>query len=445
MSITGYKSSEGVDIGLFFLAGNSGITTGYKNSEGTDLGSLFLAGNSGITTGYKNSEGGDLGSLFARAPMFSVIGNGTGGGVGAALAISLSAITGDNLGNIYVSLAAPNTKLLAYNGPGTTSTPCNFIAKWNKTLWQPIGVGDGGAGGFNFVAGTGGGVKCIGIDNFNNLYALGSFNIAYNATNLSCKYICLWNESTSSWSNVGSPPTTYYGFITFACDLNNNIFTSGAGSNIAYKCTTSPSYVWTTLTIAPIMSGYPSVLVNDINGNIYVGGNPQFNGAGGYIDIAKFPNGGTAFAPLSNSTSGIASSSVISNMAIDNTTGNIYIVGTFTGVYNSGTLIPANGLAVVSSSGVWSALGNTIGPGSYTSIAIDPSLNLYFGGNGINLYKYSISTQTYSIIGNTATGGTISRLHFNNSNNALYASCLRTMKTTATGITISANNICSYF
>lgn len=63
----GFRNSAGTELDALFYPGNSGITTGFKRSDGVDLGSLFMAYTTGAkqgATGFKNSAGTDFADLF---------------------------------------------------------------------------------------------------------------------------------------------------------------------------------------------------------------------------------------------------------------------------------------------------------------------------------------------------------------------------------------------
>lgn len=123
-----------------FQPGNALITTGFKISNGTDLGNLFLSGQSFYTTNYKNSLGQDLGSLFAPSLPFIPTG-----------ASITGIVYGSDFRNSYYyaiflvpsvqGSVAPNTK---FNY--TSSSVISFIC-----------VGGGGGGG-----GSRGGASCGG-------------------------------------------------------------------------------------------------------------------------------------------------------------------------------------------------------------------------------------------------------------------------------------------
>lgn len=73
---TGFQDSSGTDTDSLFTPGNSGLDTGFKRSDGVDLGLLYhpyTTGAKRAATGLQRSDGVDLSDLFQNSsvPLFT--------------------------------------------------------------------------------------------------------------------------------------------------------------------------------------------------------------------------------------------------------------------------------------------------------------------------------------------------------------------------------------
>ena len=131
------------------------IRTGFKISDGTDIGNLFASGNSNIVTDYKDPSGIDLGSLFLPKLPFSASG------------ASQKGVTDSTDQNYYYAI---------FNNNGTVVTNKN-----SGTLYS-ICVGGGGAGGWSTHGISPGGGGGGGVDQKETLLSDYSIDTTFNVT-----------------------------------------------------------------------------------------------------------------------------------------------------------------------------------------------------------------------------------------------------------------------
>jgi hypothetical protein len=207
-----------------FQPGNALITTGFKISNGTDLGNLFLSGNSGILTNYKNSLGQDLGSLFAPTRPF-IVNNADRSGYTASYyytIFSLTGLTGSVTFNPKYNYTS-NSKLyfvcvgaggggggsrggLSCGGGGGGGVYSNFVLFNSSSPTYSITIGFGGAGGApNSTGGNG-----------------GESRVTYSGTNFVIK--C---TGGSGGTNTGAGS----GGVVYIDNINTSLGTVGSGGN----------------------------------------------------------------------------------------------------------------------------------------------------------------------------------------------------------------------
>ncbi len=248
-----------------------------------------------------------------------------------------------------------------------TSTPANYIAKWNGSAWSAVGNG------FNAA------VLALAVDNSDNVYAGGTFTLACDATcnpatSTPANHIANWNGS--AWSAMG------HGFdsvvFALAVDGGDNVyaggfFTRACDATCAPATSTPVNYIaqwnggaWSALsggTSAPV-----TALGHDSSNNVYAGGMFSAADSTAVSYIAKW--NGSAWSALGN---GDAANGTVIALARDNNN-NVYAGGGFT----TAASLPAKYVAKWNGS-AWSAVGNGFNA-TVIALAVDGSDNVYAGG-----------------------------------------------------------------
>ena len=190
------------------------------------------------------------------------------------------ALSLDSFGNVYA-------------GGGFTTAggiTASRIAKFTLTTaaWSPLGNNGVGGSSFPFC-------NALAIDSSGNVYAGGSFTIAYNSdgTNITANRIAKFTVISSTWSALGSGLNSNCNTLKF--DSTGNLYAGGsfttADGNLANRiaCWTPSSYSWSALGTGTNngLGGICNAITFDSAKNLYVGG--AFTTAGEIIanGIAK--------------------------------------------------------------------------------------------------------------------------------------------------------------
>ncbi|MEI8044775.1 MAG: Ig-like domain repeat protein, partial [Verrucomicrobiota bacterium] len=281
-------------------------------------------------------------------PTFSDSGwSGLGTGLNGAV-VNVYALALDGSGNLYVGG-------LFTSAGGVSATN---IAKWNGSVWSPLGSGINSTVTALAISGT-------------NLYAGGEFTSAGGVANT--KYIAKWNGS--AWSALGSGMSAnVYALAVSGTNLYaGGWFTSAGGTSANYVAKWNGNS-WSALGSG--MSGTPLIVQTAVYAlavsgtNLYAGGNFTLAGAVANTKaIAKW--NGNAWSALGSVP--YNTYDIVHALAVDGT--NLYAGGQFP---NAAGATNATGIAKWSG-GAWSALGTGLG-GVVQALAVDGSGNLYAGG-----------------------------------------------------------------
>ena len=418
---TGYEFLDGgiykdfADV--FEITYPSGVSTGYISNKypynGKDLGQIFKNGTSAKTTSYYNPLHIDLGSIFDLKNMgpWYALGDGISGGSGP----QVNSIAIDSSGNVYV---------------GGFFTTAGTISASNIAMWIPSSPGIPGTW-YALGAGISGGsfplVNSIAIDSSGNVYVGGKFTTA---GTIPASNIAVWipgSPGTGTWSALGTGVSGSGSQVNhIAIDSSGNVYVGGKftapASNIAVWMPSSPG-TWYALGTGVTGGTLPEVNHIAINssGNVYVGG--TFDTAGGIIvnNIAIWTPT-TILVPYTGNWSTLSSGLYIGisgafvyAIAIDNSSGNVYVGGSF----STAGGITVNNIAIWMSSslgiGAWSALGSGLinGDNIVYSIAIDSYGNVYAGGSFLisgtisvqRIAMWTPSLGTWSALGTGVGGG----------------------------------------
>jgi hypothetical protein len=328
----------GIVGGVYSSTTNSSTTNPRVNALAWDGANLYAGG-------QFSTAGGNSANLIAKwdGNTWSPLGSWTIDGT--TFLPSVIALASDGT-NLYAGGA------FAYAG----GVNANCVAKWNGSVWSPMGGGMGGYSGGEYVLAWDG----------TNLYAGGTFTTA-GGNNAS--RIAKWNGS--AWSSLGSGID--YQVLALASD-GTNLYAGGwfttAGGTSANNIAKWNGSVW-----SPLGSGMgsgmggteASVAALAWDGtNLYVGGNFTTAGGTSAYNIAKW--NGTTWSPLGSGMNG-----TVAALAWDGT--NLYAGGSFTtaGGINANNIAKWNG-------SVWSPLGSGISGGGINALTWG-GMNLYAGGN----------------------------------------------------------------
>lgn len=316
------------------------------------------------------------------------------------------------------------------------------IAKWNGTIWQPLGSG------FTH-GGDGTKVYALAMDNQGILYAGGEFYAGNNTYN-----IAKWNGT--SWEQMGAGTNRPVRVLAF--DAEGNLFAGGQFTEID-GVEASLIARWDGTTWHPLDTGIDAdaycavhTLLND-NGTLYVGGNftrvgdkaishiatwdnqewhtlTEGLGVQGIIQATVIDNHGRLYVAGTISTAGgqqvhnIAmwdgqnwhdlgggTNNVVHALALDNQ-GNLYVGGEFT----SAGGIPASRVAKWNGE-TWQALGAGVN-NTVKSLATNSAGHLYIGGRLGYILKWD--GISYSQVGGSIGNNTVHALIVDNQDN-LYA------------------------
>ncbi|GAB3869272.1 hypothetical protein GCM10028824_15940 [Hymenobacter segetis] len=245
----------------------------------------------------------------------------------------------------------------------------NRIARWNGTVWSPLGTG--GVNGANATVGA------LVVASTGDLYVSSSFTPA---GGVSANQVARWNGT--AWSAVGSSFADGY-VAGLAVDAAGEVFVGGnftlAGGTSANRLARWNGSAWSPWAlgsgIANGINGSVYALAVAANGDVYAGG--KFTQAGGVSanNIARW--NGTAWAALGTGTSTGIYPSWVNALAVA-ANGDVYVGGNFTQAGST----PANNVARWSN-GTWNSLGSgpANGVNSYVyALAIASNGGVYAGG-----------------------------------------------------------------
>ncbi|MFN8469804.1 MAG: PxKF domain-containing protein [Caldilineaceae bacterium] len=256
---------------------------------------------------------------------------------------TITAVVVDGAGNLYAG------------GTFTTigGVTANRVAKWNGTIWTPLGNG------------TNGNVSTLALDPSGNLYVGGAFTTAGDVT---ANRIAMWNGS--SWSDLGGGMDNTVSTLAF--DRSGNLY---AGGSFISAGGTAAKYIakWNGSSWSDVSGGMDNpvtALAFDAGGSLYAGG--SFINAGGTTAkyIARW--NGSSWSDV-----GGGMSAAVNALALDSS-GNLYAGGAF--ITAGG--VPANRVAKWNGSS-WSSLGSGTNNGTGSNVnalVVDGSGKLYAGG-----------------------------------------------------------------
>jgi len=284
---------------------------------------------------------------------------------------------------------------------GSTHLPAaSYIAKWDTLTsnWSALGGDNLGGPALN------GPVKALAADGAGNLYAGGGFKDVEQGilTLIGADYVARWDGAWHSLG-TGSGNGSLNGAVYALTVSGSNIYVSGAFTDVnnAGTVLTAADYVaqwngaqWSALgdngagdgSVSKDNNSIVNALAVAANGNLFVGGNfPAVNNNGTPLDKAGFIArwDGTNWNALLGHTNGAFNNiGTIYSVAIKGA--DVYVGGSFLGVYDGDTYIPNADYVAKWDGAHWSALGsNGAGGGSLNndvnSIAIIGS-NVYVGG-----------------------------------------------------------------
>jgi hypothetical protein len=245
------------------------------------------------------------------------------------------------------------------NGGGTSF----YVAKWNDTIWQPLGQGVN-------ALNANGGINTMVRDWAGNIYAAGGFTNASGKT-----YVAKWNGA--SWSEVGglNGLNANQSIHSIAVDFSGNVyatggFTNGAGKHFIAQWNGS---VWADIAVpnVPIMSN-KTYLTTDSSGFLIAGIHDEHNL---YSFIARW--NGTTWSDLGvrngGGSTGVGYETDVLSIAVDKLN-NIYTVAGFLGACK---VRKWNGSA-------WSSLGPSDFFTSAFGLYADTSGKIYASGTHLN-------------------------------------------------------------
>ncbi|MCX6318086.1 MAG: T9SS type A sorting domain-containing protein, partial [Bacteroidetes bacterium] len=238
-----------------------------------------------------------------------------------------------------------------------------YVAKWNDTIWQPLGQG---ANALNANSG----INSIVRDRAGNIYAAGGF------TNASGKrYVAKWNGT--GWSEVGGANglNANQSIHSIAVDFSGNVYATGAFTNGAGKHYIARwnGTIWEEIAVpnVPIMSD-KTFLTTDSTGFVIAGVHDEHNL---YAFLTRW--NGTAWIDLGLRNGGTSSSvgfeTDVISIAVDKFN-NIYTVAGFLGDCQ---VRKWNGSA-------WSSLGPSTFFTSAFGLYADTTGRIYASGTHLN-------------------------------------------------------------
>jgi hypothetical protein len=219
----------------------------------------------------------------------------------------------------------------------------NKVAKWDGTIWSPLGASNNGVNGF---------VNVIKLDNSNNLIVGGTFT---SAGGIPCSNIAKYDISNDSWSSLGSGTN---GSVNSIIINNNDMYIAGSFTTDGLGNSINRIAKWDSITSTwnPLidsgtsqngLNGTVLDMTFDLSGNLWVVGN--FSNAGGKyaLFIAKWD--GSLWTSFNANTFNTVATSIV----VDDSN-NLYVGGYFTTVMNFGSSpVTANYIAKLTA-GVWS-------------------------------------------------------------------------------------------
>jgi len=340
---------------------------------------------------------------------FTTVGSVTTNGIAMWSGSSWWALGSGVDGDVTALAIDPATGYLYVGGSFSTAggVTANNIALWNGSSWSALG------------SGTDNVIYALTTDSAGHLYAGGFFTAAGGVT---ANNIALWNGS--SWSALGSgigpsgsnveslainPLTGYLyagGYFTTAGGVTANGIAMWSGSS------------WSALGSGPNSGGEVMTLAFDSSGNLYAGGGFYLNTADDTARNIAMWNGS------SWSTLGDGLNVFVYALAIDPTTGNLYVGGQLTNAGN----IPVTNIAMWNGSS-WSTLGSGASGTYVLALTLDLTDNLYAGGaitsaggvavNNIARWNWSVGN-TWSALG-SGTNSIVQALAADPNTGNLYA------------------------
>lgn len=271
----------------------------------------------------------------------------------------------------------------------------NGIAKWNATTRTWSALGSGMIGTRRYPS-----VYAIAISG-SNVYVGGSFSAA---GGVSASGIARWNTITQTWSalgnGVGGDPNPPVSTITLNVNevyVGGTFLTAGnvAARNIArWEESTS---TWSALGSGTDAGVYALGIVGN---SVYAGGAFLLAGNNVVAYLARWNAGTWSALDMGNSNGIIGYVNAVATSGSD-----VYVGGTFTTAGN----LRANRIARWNGS-AWSALGDGV-DGKVLAIAVRGD-DVYVGGNftsagGVsanNIAKWNVTTQTWSALGSGVYG-----------------------------------------
>jgi hypothetical protein len=291
----------------------SPLSAGAANGMNGYVSALAVAGNGDVYVGGEFTQAG--GVAASRVAKW----NGT---AWSSLGAGLTDATNSNF--VYVEALAVAANGDVYAGGNFTQAggvAANNVAKWNGTAWSPLGTGLAGDATGSYVY-----VSALVVASNGDLYVGGEFA---QAGGVAANNVARWNGTVWSPLGTGLPGRGSRRFVsTLAVAGNGNVYAGGeftqaggvAASHVAKWNGTAWSPLGTGLT-GGTSNVYVYTLAVAGNGDLFAGG--EFAQAGGVAanNVARWS--GTAWSPLSNGVNGGAGLIVASN-------GDVYASGDFT-------------------------------------------------------------------------------------------------------------------
>lgn len=314
-----FSSAGNLDAANLSLLGPEGQWQSFGAGSNGTVNAIAVAADGTVAVGGEFSQIGGVTAnniAFWNGSGWSAMGTGTNG---AVLALEF-----DANGTLYVG--------------GVFSTAdnqtVNNIAQWQNNVWSALT--DSASG----IAGTNNEIRSLGTDEDNNLYIGGNFDTA---GGVSASRIARWNGT--NWTALGAGTS---GFVQ-AIEIMDGYVYAGGNFNIAGNTTVNriARYNLTNSTWEPLgfgLSGSVNALATD-GEYIYAGG--DFETASNAENTNGIVNNAARWSPNlgwqalgSNGPVGVNAS--IATMRFSNTTGALFLGGTFTSAGD----IAANNIAI---------------------------------------------------------------------------------------------------
>jgi len=375
--------------------GTAWSALGTGTGSGLDQGvyALMVAGNGDI---YAGGDFTKLGKLTAHhvakwnSTVWSPLGTGTGNGLGS---------------NVYVLAVAGNGDVYA-GGEFTQAggVAVNRIAKWNGTVWSPLGAGT--------ANGVDGYIRALVVAGNGDVYAGGSFT---KAGGMSANNIARWNGK--AWSSLGAGTANgVNGTVNALAVAGNGVVYAGgefsqAGGVAAHHVAKWNGKAWRPLGMGTAIGENDNVyaLALTANGTLYMGGSFTAVGNVAANNIARW--NGKAWSPLGAGITGSKTKFIAARVAAlaVAANGDVYVGGWFTQA--GGTA--ADNIAKWNGKG-WSALGagTPNGVNNFVqALAVAGNGNVFAGGQftqagGVAANRIAKwNGRAWSVLGTATTNG----------------------------------------